>query len=102
PGSAGFRGPSRLRSPERVVEIEAGSLLALRILPDGSDEFPDVSLGRHQQEDVVDKPIVVGDRSDVGALERISAESEQLWHAKGYKRLGPDTHRAGLPLFREH
>ena len=27
---------------------------------------------------------------------------EDLWHAKGDERLGPDPHRAGLPLFREH
>jgi hypothetical protein len=81
-GSAGLCVGSLLHLPEHVVEIKAGRLLALRILPEGGEEFPDVSLRRHHQEDVVHKPIIVGHRCDVGALERICAEIEQLWHAE--------------------
>src|SRR5712672_2869003 len=49
-----------LQLAEHVVEIEAGGLLALRVLSEGGEEFPDVSLRWHQQKDVIDEPIVVG------------------------------------------
>src|ERR1700730_1436404 len=84
--SAGLRVGSLLHLPEHVVEIEAGRLLALRILPEGGEEFPDVSLRRHHQEDVIDKPVIVGHRRDVGALERISAEIKHSWPPKVDKR----------------
>src|SRR5262249_23543057 len=69
-----------LHLAEHIVEVEAGGLLALRILPERLQVLPDKGLRRHQQVDVVDKPIVVRDRRDVGALEGIRAQVEQLWH----------------------
>ena len=33
--------------PEYLVEVEAGGLLALRIFPEGLQEFPDKGLRRH-------------------------------------------------------
>src|SRR5438270_13802239 len=54
-GSAGLRVASLLHLPEHVVEIEAGRLVPLRILPDGSKEFPNVTLARHHLVVVVDK-----------------------------------------------
>ena len=91
-----------LQPAEHIVEVEARGLLALRVLPEGGEEFPDVSLRRHQQKDVIDEPIVVGVRFDVHALKGVRAEIEQLWHATGDERLGPDPERAGLSLFREY
>src|SRR5262245_4553551 len=88
-----------LHLAEHIVEVEAGGLLALRILPERLQVLPDKGLRRHQQEDVIDKPIVVGDRRDVGALEGIRAQVVQLWHAQGDEGLGPNFHRARLPLF---
>jgi hypothetical protein len=82
--------------------LKAGGLLALRILREGRQEFADVGLRRDQQVDVIDQPIVVGVRGDVRALEGVRAEIEQLWHAKGDERLGPDPGRAGLSLFQEY
>ena len=102
PVRLGYEWVALLHLAEHLVEVEAGGLLALRVFPECLQEFPDIGLRRHQQVDVIDKPIVVGDRGDVGALEGIRAEIKDLWHAKGDKRLGPDAQRAGLPLFREH
>src|SRR5215475_7163690 len=51
-----------LHLAEHIVEVEAGGLLALRILPERLQVLPDKGLRRHQQVDVVDKPIVVRDR----------------------------------------
>src|SRR5262249_25157500 len=39
-----------LHLAEHVVEVEAGGLLALRVFPEGLQEFPDKGLRRHQQE----------------------------------------------------
>src|SRR5262245_64354984 len=67
-GTAGSGVGALLHLAEHIVEVEAGGLLALRILPERLQVLPDKGLRRHQQEDVVDKPIVVRDRADVGAL----------------------------------
>jgi hypothetical protein len=67
-----------LQPAEHVVEVEARGLLALRIFPECLQEFADIGLRRHQQIDVIDKPIVVGDRSDVRTLEGIRAEIKDL------------------------
>src|SRR5262249_25002316 len=68
-GSAGLGVGALLHLPEHLVEVEASGLLALRVFPECLQEFPDKGLRRHHQVDVVDQPIVVGDRGDVGALE---------------------------------
>src|SRR6516165_3335781 len=88
-GDAGLRVVTLLYLAQHVVEVEARGFLALRILRKSLQELPDKALRRHQQIHVIDQPIVVGDRGDVGALERIRAEIEDLWHAKVYERLGP-------------
>src|SRR5262249_11148098 len=38
-----------LHLPEHIVEVEGGSLLALRILPERLQELPDKGLRRYQQ-----------------------------------------------------
>src|SRR6516162_5451537 len=91
-----------LHLPEYFVEVEAGGLLALRVVPEGLQEFPDKGLRRHQHKDVIDKPVVVGYRRDVGALEGIGPEIEQLRHTKRNKGFRPDPHRTRLSLFGEH
>src|SRR5262249_28137319 len=101
-GTAGSGVAALLHLTEHVVEVKAGGLLALRILPERLQELPDKGLRRHQKEDVIDKPIVVRDRRDVGTLEGIRAQVEQLWHAQGDEGLGPHFHRARLSLFLEH
>jgi hypothetical protein len=45
---------------EHLIEVEAGSLLALWIFSEGLQEFPDERLCWYQQVDVVDHPIPVG------------------------------------------
>src|SRR5947208_2487982 len=59
-GSAELLVSSLLQSAQHVVEIKARGLLALRVLPEGGEEFADVGLRWHQQKDVIDEPIVVG------------------------------------------
>src|SRR5262245_47422111 len=58
-GSSGLRVGAFLYLPEYLVEVEAGGLLALRILPEGLQELPDKSLRWHHQVDVVDQPIPI-------------------------------------------
>src|SRR5215467_9064985 len=99
---AGLGVGALLHLSQYLVEVEAGGLLALRVLPEGLEKFPDKGLRRHQQVDVIDKPVVIGDRRDVGALEGIGAKIEELWHAKRDKGFRPDAHGAWLSLFREH
>ena len=55
--------------------------------------------GRRRQDDVgvVEQPVVVGVRRDVGALERVRAQVEELRHAQRHERLGPDLQRALRP-----
>src|SRR6516162_9646212 len=84
------------------LEVEAGGLLPLRILPECLQEFPDKGLRRDHQVDVVDYPIIVGVRRDVGTLEGIGAEIEHLWYTQTSERLGPQLQRAGRALLREH
>src|SRR5262249_48641942 len=102
PGSAGLAVVSLLHFAEHLVQVEAGGFLALRVLPEGLQKFPDKGLRRHQQEDVINKPIIVGDRCNVGPLKRDGAKIEQLRYAKRDKRVRPDPHRARLSLFGEH
>src|SRR5215510_690577 len=55
-GTAGSGVGALLHLAEHIVEVEAGGLLALRILPERLQVLPDKGLRRHQQVDVVDKP----------------------------------------------
>src|SRR5262245_11901150 len=55
-GTAGSGVGALLHLAEHIVEVEAGGLLALRILPERLQVLPDKSLRRHQQVDVIDKP----------------------------------------------
>ena len=71
-----------LKPAEHVAEVEAGGLLTLRVVPERLQEFPDIGLRRHQQIDVVDQPIVIGVRRDVGALKGVRPKIENLWHAQ--------------------
>src|SRR5215467_5242371 len=91
-----------LEAPEHIVEVKAGGLLALRVFPECLQESPDIGLCRHEQIDVAYQPIVVGVRGNVGALEWICAKIENLRHAQGGKRLGPDPQCPLCPLLFEY
>src|SRR6476661_6722317 len=69
-------GFSQLR--HNFVQVEAGCFLSLRIVPEGRQELANVVLRRHEQEDVVEKPVVVCVRRYVRPLIRIGAEIEDL------------------------
>ena len=56
------------------VQVEAGCFLSLRIVPEGRQELANVVLRRHEQEDVVEKPVVVCVRRYVRPLIRIGAD----------------------------
>ena len=59
--------------------------------------------GRRGEDEVgvVEHPVVVGVRGDVGALERVGAQVEELRHAQRDERLGPDLQRPLHPLLHE-
>src|SRR5262249_5821050 len=59
---------------ENLVDAEARGFLARRVVLEGREEFGDIGLGRHHQEGVVQQPVVIGVRGDVGALEGIAAQ----------------------------
>ena len=54
------------------------------------------------QVDAVDQPVPVGVRRDVGALERVGAQVEQLRRPQWGERLEPDLQRALAALLLEH
>src|SRR6516162_6415557 len=72
------------------VHVEAGRLLALRIVPE-----------RHQ-ELAIQKPIVVGIRRDIGALVRVGPQIEHLRKAQVGERLRPDSKSSRGSLLHEH
>ncbi len=58
-------------------------------------------LRRDEQEGMVEHPVVVGVGRDVGSLERVGPEVEQLGHSQLHHGLTPDPHGAGRPLLQE-
>src|SRR5215831_19866018 len=48
PGSAGLAVVSLLHFAEHLVQVKAGGFLALRVLPEGLQKFPDKGLRGHQ------------------------------------------------------
>src|SRR5215467_2319932 len=48
------------------------------------------------------EPVVVGVRSNVGALERVGSQVEDLRHAQGSERLCPYAHRSFASLLHEN
>ncbi len=85
-----------------LVQVEAGRFLPLRIVPESRQELADVILRRHEEEDVVEKPVVVGVRGDVGPLIGVGAEIEDLRDPQVGERVGPEQHLSIRPLFHEH
>src|SRR5262249_53845450 len=84
------------------VHVEAGRLLTLRIVPERHKELADVVLRRNNQERVIQKPIVVGIRRDIGALVRVGPQIEHLRKAQVGERLRPDSKRSRGSLLHEH
>lgn len=57
-----------------LVQVEAGCFLSLRIVPESRQELAHVILCRHEEEDVVEKPVVVGVRRYVRPLIRVGRD----------------------------
>ena len=85
-----------------LIQIEAGCLLSLRVVPESRQELTHVVLRGHEQEDVVEEPVVVSVGRDVRPLIRVGAEIEDLGHPQVGKRIGPDEHLPIGTLFHEH
>ena len=79
------------------IEVEAGGLLPLRILLEGHQELAHVILRGHENEGVIEHPVVVGVRCDVRPLVGIEPQVEDLGNAQGHERLGPDSQRSLRP-----
>ena len=75
---------------QHLVEREAADLLARREFLERRQELPDVLLRRHEQEDVLDPPLLVAHAIVVGRLERIGAQVEDLRQAQRHERFLPD------------
>ena len=84
------------------IHVEGGRLLPLRVVLEGHQELAHVGLRGHQQEDVIDQPVVVGVRSDVRPLVRVRPEIEHLRDPQAGERVRPDEHRSRGPLLHEH
>jgi len=82
-----------------VVDGEAGRLVAWRKLLEGHHEGADVVHGAIDLPDVVELPVPEGVGRDVGALERILQQIENLLQAQFGEGLGPDAERSGQALF---
>src|SRR5262245_66116452 len=76
------------------VQVERGRLLPLRVLPERRQELGDVGLSGHEHERVIEDPIVVRVRGDVGPLVRIRPEVVEFREPQGDERLGPDAKRS--------
>ena len=85
-----------------LVQVEAGCFLSLRIVPESRQELANVILRRHEEEDVVEKPVVVGVRRYVRPLIRVGAEIEDLWHPQVGERVGPEQQLSIGPLLHEN
>src|SRR5262245_41234545 len=82
---------------EYLVDAEARGFLTWRIVLEGREEFGDIGLGRHHQEGVIQQPVVIGVGGDVGALEGIAAQVEELGQPQCREGLRPDPERAFRP-----
>ena len=78
-----------LQPGHHLVEAEAGRLLSLREFDQRLQHLGDVGPRRDQQEGVVEKPVVVGVRRDVGPLMRVGPQVEDLRNPQLGERLGP-------------
>src|SRR6266850_2535746 len=84
---------------QRLINGEARRLLARRKLFESRQEWSDDRLRRQHQVAAVEEPVVVRVRRDVGALERIGPQIEELRNAQRCERLRPDPHRPRHALF---
>ena len=77
-----------------LIQIETRRLLPLGVIPERHKETAHKVLRGHEQEGVIDQPVVVSVRRDVRPFVRIEAEVIDLRHAETGKRVGPDQQRA--------
>src|SRR5208337_3130208 len=87
---------------QHVFEVEAGRLLPLGVILEGGQKPADVLLRRNEQKGMVERPVVVGVRRDVGPLVRVDTEVEDFWHAQRGERLAPDPQCSWGALLEEH
>src|SRR5215467_1258282 len=86
---------------ERLIDAEAGRLLARRELFKRLEEFTYQGLGGNKHKHSVRRPFAIEDcRVNVSALERIAANVEELREAQPNERLLPDAH-SRRPLLHE-
>src|SRR4051794_32230261 len=94
-------GGQRRQLLDRLVDAEGRRTLARWELPEGLQELRG-DRGRVEDQEVVpEQPLVVGVRGDVGVLERVGTEVEQLRHPQRHERLGPYLERSRHSLLHE-
>src|SRR5262249_55377667 len=87
---------------EDVVQIEARRFLSLRIFPERRQELSDIVLRGHQQEYVVDEPVVVRIRRNVSTFIRVGPKIEYLRDSQACERVCPNQQLSGGALLLEH
>ena len=86
---------------QHLIDGEARRLLPWRKVLEGRQELADIGLRRDQHEGVIEQPVVVGVRGDVGALVRIEPEIEDQRHAQVVKGSAQTRKRSRGPLLHE-
>jgi hypothetical protein len=88
-----------LQQLHSFVDADAAGLLARREFLECGEELANDRLRRHTYEHMVDHPVVICIRGDVGPFVGVHAQIEDLGYAQRDERLGPKRQRALGPLF---
>src|SRR5262249_54072119 len=73
-----------------LLQVERAGRLARRIFLHGLQDLRGHALQRHDHEDPIQEPVVVGVRIVLGLLERVPSQVEEQGHAELRERLAPD------------
>src|SRR5271166_2744100 len=72
------------------IHVEASCLLPLWVIPERHQKLTHIVLCRDKKEGVVEQPVVIGIRGDVGALVRIRPQVEYFRNPQIRERVGPN------------
>jgi hypothetical protein len=86
----------------RLIDRERGRFLTRREFVERLQEVCHDPLRGQRQKVILQEPVVVSVRGDVGALEGIGPQVVELGNAQSRERLGPHTQRPFAALLHEH
>src|SRR5579862_3798667 len=84
-----------------LIDTEAGPALARRILSEGFQEGRSLHCSNAGEIGILDEPVIVLIRRDIGALVRVHSQVKELREPQRSERIRPDQQIPGSALFLE-